>query len=184
MLRANFAYCFAVSTIVFASAHLVNAQSFHHPGILNNQAEFNFIRGKIESQAEPWATAFNRMKGTRHAALDYTAKPRDVVEAGPYSRPEIGVTDEKADAIAAYTHALIWELTGDKAHAAKAIEILNAWSALLKEHKGHNAPLQSAWVCSVMPRAAEILRYSDSGWSPAEIERFSNMLRTAYLPYI
>jgi hypothetical protein len=160
------------------------AQSFHHPGILNNQAEFDFVRGKLEAHEEPWTNAFNRMKGTHYASFDYTAKPHPVVEAGPYSKPEIGATDEKADAIAAYTHALLWELTGDKAHAKKAIEILNAWSAQLKEHKGHNAPLQSAWVCSVIPRAAEILRFSDSGWTPADIERFGSMLRTAYLPYV
>ena len=61
---------------------------------------------------------------------------------------------------------------------------MNAWSAVLQEHKGHNAPLQSSWVGSVFPRAAEIIRYTYPDWKPAEIERFSQMLRTAYLPYI
>ena len=107
-----------------------------------------------------------------------------MVESGPYSRPDIGAGDEKRDVVAAYTHALLWQLTGEKAHAEKAIEIMNAWSAVLREHKGHNAPLQSSWIGSVFPRAAEIIRYTYPEWKPAEIERFSQMLRTAYLPYI
>ena len=71
-----------------------------------------------------------------------------------------------------------------KTHAEKAIEIMNAWSATLQEHQGHNAPLQSSWVGSVFPRAAEIIRYTYRDWKPAEIERFGQMLRKAYLPYI
>ena len=124
------------------------------------------------------------MSNSRYASLTYAARPRTVVEAGPYSRPDIGAGDEKSDAIAAYTQALLWQLTGQKAHAEKAIEIMNAWSATLQEHQGHNAPLQSSWVGSVFPRAAEIIRYTYRDWKPAEIERFGQMLRKAYLPYI
>ena len=175
---------FTALLIVIVSGSHADAQAFRHPGILNNQQEFDFIRERIEAGAEPWTSAFKRMKSNRAASLDYRPLPHDVVEAGPYSRPEIGATDEKNDAVAAYTHALCWQLTGEKAHAEKAIEILNAWSAKIKEHKGHNAPLQSSWVGSVFPRAAEILRYTSAGWSPADIERFSDALRHAYLPYI
>ena len=32
---------------------------------------------------------------------------------------------------AAYEHALQWAVTGDRAYADKAIEILNAWSSVL-----------------------------------------------------
>src|SRR5436190_2541890 len=172
------------SMFVFALALRAQAAPFHHPGILNNQEEMEFIRDRVQSGAEPWKSAFNKMSNSRYASLNYTPKPRAVVEAGPYSRPDIGAGDEKSDAIAAYTHALLWQLTGQKAHAEKAIEIMNAWSATLQEHQGHNAPLQSSWVGSVFPRAAEIIRYSSYEWKPAEIERFSQMLRKAYLPYI
>jgi hypothetical protein len=174
----------AIILIAFACAQAAAAQSFKHPGILNNQQELDFIRQRIEAQVEPWTSAFKKVKSSRYAALAYKPQPHEIVESGPYSRPDIGAGDEKNDAVAAYTHALLWQFTGDKTHAAKAIEILNAWSAQIKEHKGHNAPLQSSWVGSVFPRAAEILRYGDSGWAPADIERFSKMLRVAYLPYI
>jgi hypothetical protein len=181
-----FATCtvFALALLATCCAHSAAAAPFQHPGILNNQDELNFIRDRVQARAEPWAGAFNRMMKSRYASLSYTPKPRAVVEAGPYSTPDIGAGDEKSDAIAAYTHALAWQLTGKKEHAEKAIEILNAWSGVIEQHKGHNAPLQSSWVGSVFPRAAEIVRYTDAGWKPAEVERFSQMLRKAYLPYI
>jgi hypothetical protein len=44
--------------------------------------------------------------------------------------------------------------------------------------------LQSSWTASILPRAAEIIRYTYKGWQASDIERFSQMLRKAYLPYI
>ena len=42
----------------------------------------------------------------------------------------------RADASAAYTHALKWVVTGDKRHSGKAIEIYNAWSKVTcRPHK-------------------------------------------------
>ena len=74
----------------------------------------DFIRDRVQAGAEPWKRAFNKMSNSRYASLTYTARPRAVVEAGPYSRPDIGAGDEKSDAIAAYTQALLWQLTGQK----------------------------------------------------------------------
>lgn len=184
MERLTNCCCLAIALLAFAEPLFASEVTFHHPGILNNQEELDFIRDRVQAGAEPWKSAFTRLTESRYASLAYTPRPRVVVEAGPHSRPDIGAGDEKSDAIAAYTHALLWQLTGKKPHAEKAIEIMNAWSAVLQEHKGFNAPLQSGWVGSVFPRAAEIIRYTYPDWKPAEIERFSQMLRKAYLPYI
>ncbi len=157
---------------------------FKHPGILNNVTELNFIRGQIAAGAQPWKAAFDQTNRSGSASLTYTAHPLADVNCGSYSNPDIGCTDEKNDAIAAYTHALLWHFTGQAAHAQKAIEIMNAWSAVLQTHTNSNAPLQSGWVASVFPRAAEIIRYTYTGWAVSDIARFTQMLKTAYLPYI
>ena len=170
--------------VTLALALSASAAPFQHPGILNNREELDFIRDQVQKGAEPWKNAFVSMTNSRSASLAYQPKPVAVVEDGPYSRPDIGGNDEKADCIAAYTHALLWQITQKKEHAEKAIEIMNAWSATVREHKGSNGPLQSSWVASVFPRAAEIIRYTYPGWKPADIERFSRMLKTAYLPNI
>jgi hypothetical protein len=43
-----------------------------------------------------------------------------------------------------------------------------------------NATLQAGWSISVMIRAAEIIRHSGAGWSNADIDRFSTMVRNVY----
>jgi len=44
--------------------------------------------------------------------------------------------------------------------------------------------LQAAWSGEVWPRAAEILRYSDSGWKPEDVAAFTKMLQTVILPLV
>jgi hypothetical protein len=98
--------------------------------------------------------------------------------------PDIHCKDEQRDASAAYSDAVLWALTGDSRYAIKAIEILNAWSAVMRSHSLPNAVLQSGWTGSVFARAAEIVRYTNAGWVQADIDRFETMLKTAYLPYV
>src|SRR5450432_1692745 len=105
---------------------------FVHPGILVNRAQLDFVKSMLG--VEPWKTAFTRANGNRLGSLTYAPTPIAVVECGSYSNPDIGCTDEKNDASAAYTQALLFYLTGQEAHAKKAIEIMNGWSAVLKDH--------------------------------------------------
>jgi hypothetical protein len=60
---------------------------------------------------------------------------------------------------------------------------MNAWAATLTGgHKNANGPVQAAWCAEQWPRAAEIIRCSDAGWSAADIARFQTMLTTQYVP--
>src|ERR1035437_1049522 len=60
---------------------------------------------------------------------------------------------------------------------------MNAWAAtLIGGHKNPNGPVQAAWCAEQWPRAAEIIRCSDAGWSAADIARFQTMLITQYGP--
>jgi hypothetical protein len=88
------------------------------------------------------------------------------------------------DAAAAYVHALLYVTSGNVAHAVKSAQIMDAWSAVLKQHTNTNAPLQAAWAGSVFPRAAEIIRHKWDGWPAANIARFEKMLQSAFLPLI
>lgn len=160
------------------------ANVFRHPGILVNRAQLEAVRTKIRAGTEPWAGAFAKMKASPYAALTWTPKPRPIVECGAYSKPNLGCSEERDDSVAAYTHALLWTLTGEKAHARKAVEILNAWPGVLQDHTNFNAPLQTAWAASVWPRAAEIMRYTYRGWEAADVARFEVMLKDVYLPKI
>ncbi|WP_244666489.1 ricin-type beta-trefoil lectin domain protein [Myceligenerans indicum] len=158
--------------------------SFTHPGVLVSRPQLDHVRAKVQAGAQPWQNAWDQMMSSRFGSLSYTPHPRAVVECGSYSNPNYGCTDERQDAIAAYTHALAWYVTRDERHADKAIEIMNAWSAVIRDHTNSNAPLQTAWSGSVWPRAAEIARYTSTRWRAQDIDRFEGMLRDVYLPEI
>ncbi|SEG10101.1 Alginate lyase [Actinacidiphila yanglinensis] len=158
--------------------------TFTHPGVMVSLPQLDFIKGKVQANAEPWKDAYNQMTGSSYASLSRTPKPRASVDCGPYSNPNNGCTDERQDAIAAYTDALAWYISGNSAYAQKSIELMNAWASTITQHTNSNAPLQTGWAGSVWPRAAEIIRYTYSGWSAADITKFSTMLRTVYLPEV
>ncbi|HLZ59913.1 MAG TPA: alginate lyase family protein [Ktedonosporobacter sp.] len=161
-----------------------SSAAFSHPGVLDSKTQLDFVKQQVQQGAEPWTTAFNQAKSSRYASLSWTPKPRAVVECGPYSNPDFGCADERNDAAAAYTDALIWYISGDSRYASKAVQIMDAWSATITSHTNSNAPLQAGWTGLVFPEAAEIIRYTSTSWSAAGITRFEEMLRNVYLPEV
>jgi hypothetical protein len=154
------------------------AAVFKHPGVLVSRAQLDFVRANLGN--EPWKSAWNALRSHSLASLSYTAKPRAEVNCGPSSNPDIGCSDERKDAMAAYTHALQWYLTKDSRYAKKAIQIMDAWSAVITKHTGDNAPLQTGWAGANFSRAAELIKHTYTGW--AQAGRFAGKLRTVYLP--
>ncbi|MDV9171392.1 alginate lyase family protein [Streptomyces sp. W16] len=157
--------------------------AFVHPGVDVSRSQLDFARTEVLAGAQPWKGAYDQMMASSYASLTRTPKPRAVVECGPYSNPNYGCTDEREDAIAAYTDALAWYITKDARYAQKAIEIMDAWSATITSHTNSNAPLQTGWAGSSWPKAAEIIKYTYTGtWTNSA--RFATMLRNVYLPEI
>ncbi|GLW51670.1 hypothetical protein Stsp02_73310 [Streptomyces sp. NBRC 14336] len=157
--------------------------TFVHPGVTVSKGQLDFARSKVLVGAQPWKGAYDRMMASKYADQNRTPKPRAVVECGSYSNPNNGCTDEREDAIAAYTNALAWYITRDARYARKSIQLMDAWSAVLKDHTNSNAPLQTGWAGSSWPKAAEIIKHTyDGGWPNSG--RFATMLRDVYLPEI
>jgi hypothetical protein len=176
---------FGVGAFADAPVATKSAAGFCHPGVLVNRAQLEFVKGKIQAGQEPWATALKTAKSDPLGDLAYVAHPVKTCQCGPYSKPDIGCKDEQHDSEAAYTQALLWVFTGDKAYAANAIKIMNAWSSTLTGgHQFSNGPVQAAWCGEVWPRAAEIIRYTDAGWSDEDVAKFQKMLTTQYVPFI
>jgi hypothetical protein len=158
------------------------AAAFTHPGVLISRAQLDWVKSQVTAKAQPQLNAYNQMLASSYASLSRTPKPRSNVECGPYSNPNNGCTDEREDAIAAYTDALAWYITGNSAYATKSIQLMDAWSATITTHTNSNAPLQTGWAGSVWPRAAEIIKYTYSSWPNSA--RFATMLRNVYLPMV
>jgi len=174
--------------------------------VLVTGEQLSFVKAKLSAGAEPWksalAKAMTYMRSSdfsgypAFASLTYVPHPVPEICCGSVSKPDIGCKAEQFDASAAYTTALIWALTGNEAYGKQSIAIMNAYSAVLKKHYGptetctdstgtsgisSNTIVQSGWVGSIFPRAAEIMR-TDPAWSADDVAKFKTLLQSAYLP--
>ncbi|GAA0628876.1 alginate lyase family protein [Streptomyces crystallinus] len=156
---------------------------FHHPGVVVGRSQLDVVRERVREGREPWRSAYERMRTSRYGAPGYTAHPAAVVPCPPNAGPPACLA-EREDAIAAYTQALLWSVSGEEAHARKAVEIMDGWSKVMKEHTEGNAGLQTAWAGSSWARAADIVHAGYPKWGAADVQRFKWMLRKAYLPAV
>jgi hypothetical protein len=174
-------------TVCMAGSHPLTAQTFQHPGVLLSQAQLDFVKAEVNAKVEPFYTEFKRAKDSEYGDLHYKPKGppgSGVIECGSRSNPDYGCHDEDTDASAAYVQALLWTITGNQAYAQNAIKIMNVYGKNLKAYTNSNAPLQAAWGSTKWARAAEIIRYSNAGWSAADIQTFSTMLTKVVVPQI
>jgi len=158
----------------------LQGQAFIHPGIDQQSKDLAAMKKKVLAGQQPWKDAYDRLK----AATDtpFAVKSHTHVLRGPYGKPNIGGDDLSKCANMAYNYALVWYITGDKAYAAKAINILNTWSPVLWDLDYNDAKLLAAWTGHTLCNAAEILRYSNAGWQQKDIASFTKMLTTVYYP--
>lgn len=155
---------------------------FTHPGMFQNQADLDTLRQNIIRGIEPWATACQQLI----AATDTTRniKAYTCVSVGAYNANSIGGKEFSDDANEAYASALLWYITQDPAYARHAIKILDAWSNTLWSLDGNNAKLNIGLFGHKFLNAAEILKYTSSGWTEQSMQQFERMLRTVFYPTI
>lgn len=159
-------------------------QPFVHPGMLHTQPELDFIREKVLSDEEPWASAWRQLKAADVAQLLYKATPFHVVSNGPYNKPNIGGSEFVKDGTAAYTMALQWYVERDKAYAEKAIEIMNDWACTLDSVVNHNRQLKVGTGGVKYLNAAEILKHSYPDWKDEDRKKFEDMVMEKLYPVI
>ena len=156
------------------------AQKFIHPGIDQNGKDLEYMRQLVLKGKQPYKAAFDKLKQSADTA--FILKPHKHVLRGPYGRPNIGGDDLSRSANMAYNNALVWYITNDKKYGDKAIEIINAWSPVVSHFDYNDAKLLAGWTGHLLCNAAEILRYTNSGWQQKDKDRFSEMLMTVYYP--
>ena len=173
---ASVLFCF----LVFFLVPVTKGQTFIHPGIDQSAADLALMKKKVLAGEEPYKTAYDKLKS--YADTIFIVTPHTHVLRGPYGKPNIGGDDLSRSATMAYNYALVWYITNDKKYAEKAIAILNAWSPVLWDFDYNDAKLLAAWTGHQLCNAAEILRFTNAGWKQDDIDRFSEMLLTAYYP--
>ncbi|CAN5497770.1 hypothetical protein BH09VER1_BH09VER1_43110 [soil metagenome] len=158
---------------------------FKHAGMLNDLKQLNFIKQKIAEGKEPWASAFERLKKSAAARLNYLEKmkePPAVIKCDFSGANNVGALEEMRDASAAYAQALMWYFTGDRAYATNAAGILETYAKTVTSHEGKNWYLLAAWPGSVFPVAADLLRATDPQWHSAPV--IAKWFNDVFLPQL
>ena len=155
-----------------------------HPGVLQTRADLEFTKAKIKAGEEPWKSAWDIWLASPSASLDFKPKPFTHVIRGAYAAGEKGGRELSDSTNAANNHVMQWYVTGDEAHARKAIEIFDAWSSTLADFFENDAMLLAGWTGGEFCNAAEILRATYPGWSAASQAQFKRILLTVYVPLL
>lgn len=154
---------------------------FIHPGVMHSLGDLERMRTNVLAGNQPWYMGYTNLLADFHSSSAYamegplTAINRDAITG---ALP----TQFQDDCGAAYQNALLWYLTGDPAHANKAIQILNAWSSCCTNMTGSDRRLAAGLQGFKFITAAELIRYTGTSWSQAEINTCSNFIRTVILP--
>jgi parallel beta-helix repeat protein len=173
--------CFSSTLFAVGISSKISAQKFIHPGINQSSADMAHMKQLILKSEQPWKSAFDRLKNLADTS-SFTIKPHAHVLRGPYGKPNIGGEDLSKSASMVYNYALLWYITNEKKYANKAIDVLNAWSPVLWDFDYNDAKLLAAWTGHLLCNAAEILRYTNSGWQQKDIDSFGKMLMRVYYP--
>jgi hypothetical protein len=175
--------CAAAPSAFGQAAKPEGHRPFVHPGLLHTRADLDRMRQAVAAGREPWKAGFEPLRRDFQSRADYMLRgpcamvTREQGNAG---------TDNRfvRDANAAYQNALMWCITGDAAHARKAVEILNAWGGTLRTMRGHDVQLAAGLDGFKLVSAAELIRYTCDDWKPQDVARFERMLREAVYPPI
>ncbi|MFD1631121.1 alginate lyase family protein [Pseudopedobacter beijingensis] len=179
-------FLFLWTGVLYAKKPLKNIKqqsfSFEHPGILHNAIDLERIKSLANSEHQPWKKGYQLLKSNTDIAYMPSPAYTDVYR-------DQGINSESAkamtrDAQMAYRSALMWAITGDITYANTAKSILNSWSSTLQTFSGGDAKLCAAWYGFAMVNAAEILRYTNSGWTQTDIQQAEHMFRNVIYPVI
>ena len=158
------------------------SKPFVRPGMAQSQEDLDFMREKILKGEEPWKTAYANLE--KQTPLDFVPSPVSFISEGPYGANSVGGREFSLSASAAHNHALMWYVSKNKAHAEKAVEILNAWSNKLRSFDANNAKLNVGLSAYYYLNAAEILKCSYPEWKEKDVEQFKRMVMTVFYPTI
>jgi hypothetical protein len=167
---------FTLLALALSSTNLLAAV---HPGMLHTNADFTRMAEKVAANAQPWKGSYDLLVASTNSQS--TWGPRAVGTINRGTSPD-NCALLYNDAAAAYQNALRWKITGNVAHANKAVEILNAWGYTLTAITGNADRFLAAGLYGYeMANAAEIMR-TYSGWAAADQTQFKNMMLSVFYP--
>jgi hypothetical protein len=169
-------YRHAIVTVALGAAC---AHAAVHPGMLHTDADFSRMAAKVAAAEQPWKGCYDRLVASTNSQSTWGPRAVSVINRG--TSPD-NCALLYNDAAAAYQNALRWKVTGNTAHADKAVQILNAWGYTLTAVTGNADRFLAAGLYGYqMANAAEIMR-GYTGWAAADFAQFKTMMLSVFYP--
>lgn len=167
--------------LVFGLVFSTSAQGFKHPGMLHTSEDFERIKSQIAAGEASVIAGYNNLKANEWSQSTVGTWPVEVIKRGIAG--DENYINAARGAHAAYLNALRWKISGDVAHANKAISILNSWAAITKALGGNtNISLASGIYGYEFANAAELMR-DYSGWKASDFKKFQDWMLKVWYPY-
>ncbi|MEM7230726.1 MAG: GDSL-type esterase/lipase family protein [Planctomycetota bacterium] len=179
-MRCLFASLSFTLAVVSTSSSIADG-GFVHPGVLHSREDLARMKAAVAAKQEPIYSGFRMLEQSKYSKSNYRLR-------GPFPEwgraPNIRTGEAQSDAQAAYENALMWAITEDRAHARKSMQIIDAWRGRLKKVTGIDGVLAAGLQGIKFVAAAEILRYTDSGWPEANAKDCERWFMEAWYPTI
>ena len=155
-------------------------RTLSHPGILHRAEDLERMKKAVAAKESPIYDGFLAMAANPRSSFSYTIQNTGQIQS--WGRGPSNFTGQAVgDAAASYQNALMWTLTGDRRHADKARDILNAWAGSLRSITGADGQLGSGLQGFKFANAAELLRHSGyDGWPEKDFQACVDSLRSVW----
>ena len=163
----------------------VDASGFKHPGIGFTKDILENARTQVRAQREPWNSYFNLMVLSGSASKTPTI--RNITGSG--GPRFLGLNSQGneslfiADALTAYTQAILYYITGDDTYRANAMKIIRIYEQLDPSQFAPytDAAIHTGIPLSRMTAAAEIMRATSTqtpalAWTEDDTTKFTSNL--------
>ena len=155
-------------------------KGFKHPGALHTQEDFDRVKALLEANDPTAVAAYNRLKANGYSQSNVQTWPTEwIIRGGGVGENYMNAA---RGATMAYQNALRWKISGDKAHADRAVHILNSWVAVCVGIGGDtNQSLASGLYGYQFANAAELMRDYE-GWNAADFKAFQEWMLYLWYP--
>ncbi|MFF7544757.1 alginate lyase family protein [Streptomyces canus] len=160
------------------------SRAFTHPGLLHSADDLARMKAAVAARQSPVHDGY--LAFAAHARSQSTYPIQNTGQITSWGRGPTNFQNQAvADSAAAYQNALMWAVTGNRANADKARDLLNAWSASLAMITGADGPLGAGLQAFKFVNAAELLRHTGyDGWAETDIARCERSFLDVWYPAV
>ncbi|WP_426324574.1 cellulose binding domain-containing protein [Pedobacter sp. R-06] len=171
-------YFFILLSFILSVCLSARSQTFVHPGIPLSGSDLSILKAHVQAGDYPWKQAYDLLAADGKSQLTYMPTPYVSISRNP----NVNLQPWRNDMVAAFFHAMMWNFTGNEAHAKKSRDILMAWATTQTEFGGIESNLDLGDYAYAYGGAASILRGSWSGWTAENTTAVKNLFNNVYWP--